>query len=136
MPITIRTKAVFHCKCIRCLYEWDADKKPRRCAGCKYRSWNGEDHRLPDPYIGVPVPSQIEAGTEAPRPPSYEGMLDTFTKSRQVIDELVRQNPCDHKQSLCVCAERGLVVEIDDHIEKLRGLRPLRSTYLVQKAVG
>jgi len=36
------TKEMFHCKCDRpeCGYEWDVEKIPLRCAGCKSRSWN------------------------------------------------------------------------------------------------
>jgi hypothetical protein len=135
VPISLKTKTVFHCKCIRpeCLHEWDADTKPLRCAKCKYRTWNGEDHRRPDPYREVPVPSQIEVGTEAPRPPSYEGMLDSFTKARAVIYELIEQNPCVHSKGQCVCGEKELLTEIDKHLVRLMALRPLRSTYLVNK---
>jgi len=133
VPISLRTKTVFHCKCVRCAYEWDAEKKPLRCASCKYRSWNGEDHRFLDPYDGVPVPSQIKVGTEAPRPPSYEGMLETFSRARVIIDQLITDNPCDHSNGLCVCAEKAVLAGIDLQIERLKALRPLRSTYLVQK---
>jgi hypothetical protein len=135
VPISLKTKIVFHCKCVHCGHEWDADKKPKRCAahGCKLRSWNGEDHRFQDPYDGVPIPSQIEIGTKAPRPPSYEAMLDSLIKARGVIDVLIAQNPCDHKNGPCVCAEKELIAEMDQQIEKLKALKPLRSTYLVQK---
>ena len=133
MPISLRTKIVFHCKCIRCGYEWDADKKPMRCAGCKYRTWNGEDQRRTDPFIGVPVPSQIKIGTEAPRPPSYEAIAELLTKSRGIIGDVIEQNPCNHARNLCVCAEKELTGQIDQQIEKIRALRPLRSTYLVNR---
>jgi hypothetical protein len=133
MPISIRTKTLFHCTCVHedCLHEWDASTKPRRCARCKRRSWNGEDHRFQDPYDGVPVKFQIKTGTEVPRPPSNESMLDTFIKARAVIEETVSQNPCDHKHDQCVCPEKELVTEIDKQIERLKALQPLRSTYLV-----
>ena len=134
MPITVRTKSVFHCKCVLCGYEWDADKKPKRCSSCKRRGWNGEDHRFSDPYGGVPIPSQIEIGTEAPRPPSYETILESFIKARDIINTLIIQNPCNHsKKDECVCEEIHVLAEIDEQVEKLKALRPLRSTYLVQK---
>jgi hypothetical protein len=148
MPISLKVKTVFHCKCIYCGWEWDADKKPKRCArhGCKLRGWNGEDHRLVDPYGGrrtaigkfvplspVPVPSQIENGTEAPRPPSSEALLDSLVKVRGIIAELIAQNPCRHSKGECVCAEIEVLAEVDQQIEKLRALKPLRSTYLARK---
>jgi hypothetical protein len=134
VPITVRTKSVFHCKCVLCGWDWDTEKKPKRCARCKRRGWNGEDHRFSDPYDGVPIPSQIEIGTEAPRPPSYEAMLESFIKAQTIIDKLITDNPCDHsKPGECACAEKEVLAEIDQQIEKLKALRPLRSTYLVQK---
>jgi hypothetical protein len=135
MPISLKTKTIFHCRCVHedCLHEWDADRKPRRCARCKRRSWNGEDHRFQDPWDGVPVASQIKTGTKVPRPPSNEAMLDTFTKAKGVIEETIRQNPCDHKKDQCVCAEKELLANIAEHIERLSAMRPLRSTYLVQR---
>jgi hypothetical protein len=147
MSISLRVKTVFHCKCIRptCLHEWDALAKPKRCAKCKYKSWNGEDHRFVDPYGGrtaigqygplspVPVPSQIANGTEAPRPPSSEALLDSLIKVRGIIAELIAQNPCHHSKGECVCAEIEVLAEVDQQIEKLKALKPLRSTYLAQK---
>lgn len=136
MPITFKTRTVFHCVCIRpeCRHEWDALKKPRRCAGCKYRSWNGEDHRLPDPYRGVPVASQIENGKAAPSPPSTEALLDTLNTARTVIADLVASNsPCTHKKGECICKEKEFLTTIDQQIKSLKALLPRRSTYLVQK---
>lgn len=134
MPITVRTRAVFHCKCIHpeCAHEWEAVKKPKRCAKCKRHTWNGEDHRYGDPFNGVPIRSQIKAGTEAPRLPSGESMLETFLKTKKIIEDIVDQNPCDHNNNVCVCTEKDVLAEIDQHIEKLRALLPRRSTYLVQ----
>lgn len=136
MPITLKTKTVFRCKCILCAHEWDADKKPFRCASCKNRRWNGEDHRYREPYQGfgdgVPVPSQIKTGDPAPRPPNNSALLETLINAKAIIEEVVEQNPCDHKKKTqCVCAEKELVTQIDTHINRLRGLKPKRSTYLV-----
>jgi hypothetical protein len=145
MPISIKVKAVFSCKCIHCGYEWEADTKPKRCADCKRRSWNGEDHRFANPYSGrdaqkrakalpeVPVNFQIEIGTAAPRPPSYESMLGSFVKARTIIEDIIECNPCNHKKDQCVCAEIQALAEINLHIGKLIQLKPRRSTYLAQK---
>jgi len=135
MPITLKTMTVFHCKCIRpsCQHEWDAFTKPLRCARCKYRSWNGEDHRKPDPFENVPVASQIATGTEAPQQPGHEPLLDSLVRAREVIALLIKQNPCNHAHNECVCAEKDVLRQLDQRIEKLRALQPRRSTYLVKK---
>lgn len=53
MPFTLRTKTVYHCKCANedCLWEWDADELPERCARCKRFTWNGTDDRFNDPKM-------------------------------------------------------------------------------------
>ena len=46
MSVEKITKEMFHCKCeivkkgVPCGYEWDTEKIPLRCAGCKGRGWN------------------------------------------------------------------------------------------------
>jgi hypothetical protein len=134
MPINLKIQTVFECKCILCGHEWEAKKKPFRCAGCKNRGWNGEDHRFQNPYHGIPLKSQIKTGTEAPRPPNSLALLETLTNVKAVIEMIIAQNPCDHKHNQCVCEEKELVAQIDGHIARLDGLRPLRKTYLVQPA--
>lgn len=46
MSITLRLKTVFHCRCIHCGHQWEAERKPQRCARCKMRSWTGEDREF------------------------------------------------------------------------------------------
>jgi hypothetical protein len=133
MSVTLKTKTVFHCRCVHCGWEWDADAKPHRCAKCKIRSWNGEDHRFAEPYASVPFLSQIETGTEAPRAPSYELMLEVFTEARTIIDDMiVGFGPCDHKKNECVCREKAFLLVLDQQIARLKALQPRRTTYLVK----
>jgi hypothetical protein len=127
VPISLRTKTVFHCKCVHpdCAYEWDASKKPKRCAGCKRHTWNGEDQRTQDPFNKVPIISQIETGTKAPVAPDSGAILGTFIKARRVISTLIGKN--GHRSGNAVLAD------IDQQIEELKKLQPRRSTYLVQR---
>lgn len=138
MPITLKTKTVFHCKCIReeCQHEWDALTKPQRCARCKYRTWNGEDHRFADPYDGVPLASQIANGTGAPQLPGYLPTLATLRAAREIIAQVIENDgPCNHKEAVCVCRPKEVLVNLDQRIEQLDVLRPKRSTYLARKRV-
>jgi hypothetical protein len=133
VPITLKTITLFHCVCIRCKHEWDSPTKPKRCAGCKYRTWNGEDHRFADPYDGVPQTSQIATGTDAPQLPNYLPLLGTLTAAREVVSKVVETGPCKHKQFHCVCAATEVLADLDQRIEQLNAMRPLRKTYLTRK---
>lgn len=130
--ITLETRTVFHCKCVRpeCGWEWDALKKPRRCAKCKYRTWNGEDQRFTDPYTpngspwarkAVPPGSRIAIGKKVPsQPPSYREMLKTFTEARKIIDQVIFEyGACNHDKNECICAEVKTLANIDRQIRKL-----------------
>lgn len=136
MSIVLKLKTVFHCRCKHCGHQWDAEVKPQRCAKCKYRSWNDEDHRYDDPYGNVPIRSQIENGTDAPPPPTLASLLSAFTGARKVIGTVIEDNPspsCDHANGKCFCPERSVLTEIEQQIDRLRGLQPRPDTYLVQK---
>jgi len=133
MPIIVRLKTLFHCKCIFCGKEWDTDTVRGRCSRCKRTGWNGEDFRLPDPYRDVPVASQIEIGTKVPAAPSIEALLEPLTIAQSIVSELIAQNPCNHPEQ-CVCAEKATLKQIDQQVEKLKALQPRRSTYLINKS--
>ena len=120
MTIKLETRTVFRCKCVRCKHEWDALKKPKRCAKCKYLTWNGEDHRFTDPYAKVPAASQIETGKKAPSRLYPKAILDTFIKARVIINQLIHDNPCEHAKGACVCNEREVLAEMDRQIAKLQ----------------
>lgn len=126
--ITPQIRSVFHCRCERCGWEWDADTKPDRCAKCKSRTWNGEDRRSPDPFDPngqspwtqrpVPIHSRIEAGSPPPQRPSLPAMLDTFVEAREIIDKLIADNggPDDNDNR----GEVEVLARIDRHIAKLK----------------
>ena len=133
MPITLKTKTIFHCKCIRpeCGHEWDALTKPQRCARCKRRQWNGEDHRLADPFGGVE--SEVAAGAKAPQLPGYLPLLRTLVAARRIIAKVIEDDgPCNHKRDdfKCVCEPTEVLANLDQRIQQLDILHP---TYLKRK---
>jgi hypothetical protein len=132
VPITLKTKTVFHCKCVRCNYEWDADTKPKRCARCKIHTWNGEDHRFADPFYGVPLGSQIANGTEAPRLPGYLPLLETLVAAREVVAKVI-EDISQHEEHFWLSHEKEVLANLDQRIEQLNVLRPLRSTYMKRR---
>lgn len=121
MPITLRTKRVFDCKCIKCGHEWSAEKKPGRCSSCKSRRWNGEDHRFQNPYnnknSNVPVRAQIKVGTLAPSGPNSAALLETLTSTKAIIEEILVHETYKRADL------KKLMPEIDEHIERLTALR-------------
>jgi len=130
VTVRLETRTVFRCKCIRCGHEWDALKKPFRCAKCKYRSWNGEDNRFRDPFDftdnhynaakgRVPASSRFETGTEAPSLPPLKVLRETLAQARTIIHRLILDNPCDHSKDLCVCDEKRTLASIDRQIKKM-----------------
>ena len=131
MPITLKTKTVFHCVCGRpeCKHEWDAFTKPQRCAKCKYRTWNGEDYRSADPFDGVPFVSQIENGQKAPPLPAYLPMLTTLTAARAIVARTIENGKRKREANKL----KEVLANLDSHIDQLNALRPLRSTYLKSK---
>lgn len=71
--IALALKAVFRCRCIHCGHQWEADRRPFRCAHCKSRTWTGTS------------PLQIDTGAAAPASPSIAALLDTFTSAAQFL---------------------------------------------------
>jgi hypothetical protein len=120
--LKMETRTVFACKCQTCGYEWDALKKPIRCSQCKARTWNGEDRRWNDAYRNTHPGSMIENLAEPPTPPQPQRLLRTFEKARSILNQLVDDNPCDHKKNLCVCYEKKVLAEIDRHILRLKSV--------------
>lgn len=123
--ITTTTQTIFNCKCERkeCGHEWVARKKPRRCAKCKYYTWNKEDHRLRNPYENVQPGSRIENGKNAPRQPNHKDMLDTLVKAGEIIEDVIVTNgPCNHRKNHCLCQETKVLAGIEYHVARLRSL--------------
>jgi hypothetical protein len=59
MSVTVINKKMYHCVCEHsdCLYEWDSEVIPPRCAHCKRYTWNGVDKRRKEPVaIELPKP--------------------------------------------------------------------------------
>jgi hypothetical protein len=114
LTIELQTRTVFHCICRHpdCKHQWDTFERPKRCAGCKRRSWNGEDYRRNDPYELVPKGSAIDGAP--PDPPSYKKLLDTLTQSKGVIDKIIADvGPRGHKkQMLAVRSEMEAQIEV------------------------
>ena len=118
--IKLAVKTVFHCRCVRCGHEWEAERKPSRCASCKYLSWNGEDKRFKNKYVATPPGSQIETGKSAPqfRP---QAILQTLNDARQIVAKLIEDlGPCNHQNNECVCQETKTLAALDRQIASLQ----------------
>jgi hypothetical protein len=113
--IATKLKTVFECRCERpeCRHGWDALTKPKRCAKCKYYTWNGEDKRFTKRKRKVSG-SRIKIGQKAPRAPRTEDLLESFTKARRIIAQIIEDNPGDN------ASETEVVAQIDRHIAKLK----------------
>ena len=127
MPVTVQviTKNVYRCKCRNCGHVWDALLKPARCARCKARSWNGEDHRRINPYKNTPEGSRIPTGKQPPQPRAKD-LLATLQAARETLAMLVADNPCNHKGKPCApgldqCAgaDRAVLTALELHIAQL-----------------
>lgn len=124
MPIELVTITKFRCKCIKCGWQWDAEKKPTRCAKCKWLTWNGEDRRADDIYANVPAKYRIARGTKAPHLPRPKELVATLIAAREIVDQIIYDlGPCDHKKKdQCVCKEKGVLADIDRQIERLNAI--------------
>lgn len=133
--ITMEPRTIIHCTCDHCGWEWDSFKrdkktgrlisvKPKRCAGCKYLTWDTADRRF---NANRPPPESANGNGKAPSvPPSVpelhpKELLQAFTASRGILQRLVEDNPCDHPKE-CVCAEKKLLAKIDRQIDILNKL--------------
>jgi hypothetical protein len=121
--IKSETRTILHCTCERpsCRHEWDSfrrdkrtgrlvSEKPRRCAKCKYLSWNAEDRRRA--YGFEPDPTASGKGKET--------LLETLTESKNILEQLIADlGPCDHSKKICVCVETEVLAKVNNQIAKL-----------------
>lgn len=115
--ITFVAQVILHCKCRHCKHEWNAFELPDRCAGCKRRTWNGEDKRCLD-SLHSPL-----KGDQPPPDTCFRDVLDTLEQAKIVMEEVIQDcGPCDHKKKICVCEETSLLRDMNKHIEHLQAI--------------
>jgi hypothetical protein len=124
VTVRLMNKTVLHCTCVHCAYEWDTFEMPKRCAGCRRHSWNGEDKRRSDPQEFVPPGSQIEGKIPELR---NKELRETLMLVRAILGQIVSDyGPCEHAPDAqakpgqaCVCHETGVLARVNKQIELL-----------------